>query len=259
MVGDCPLLSGRPTAMPPSMSPMVLPTVEPTASILHRKLTTANASIAIAERRAESARAIMEAATREATARVQSMQCAVTDAHAARRHAEAERDAACAPAPDRLAHVRALEMEAHEAKKKAQQHADCDALEEEARFRDSVARQARHCLDHGLHETPRPCHVHLTTQSKQGTTCAPTDHTALDAALSRILTERCALVAAASPCSPSTATANTAAVRRSASAAAEKRCDRYLDSVCADLKAGLQARTEDYAVAKAAGPVATRL
>lgn len=229
----------RPTSAP----------LESTSSILHRKLQVAQASISIAEKRADAARSLMDTTMRDTNARIESMERVVTDAQSARLRAEGERDSALAPDPGRLAHVRSLEMAAYKAKR---EHAACspedachDRLEDEARFADQVARQARAYLSDGKDPTDmRVCNTHIKLTHKTSTSINAT--CGLDDTLGRILAERRVERSSSTTGAPPNADA-------------QERSDNFLNSVCLDLKAGLEACTRAYDAARAQGPAAVQL
>jgi hypothetical protein len=204
-----------------------------TAEILHGKLKVANASIQIAERRAEAATVEADRVSTDATTQLHDMQRLLADAQAARRAAEAERDAVLRPDPVAEARVRALEHAAHEARKArdacATGHADREALDEEAEFHTACARQARHCLATGDKPGPRHAHIYLTP-----TASAPADRAmmALEERMEHVLSERTFIGAHRRP--------------HGSGVAAEQRLNQFVGAVSADVKAGMDCAMAAY-------------
>jgi hypothetical protein len=222
--------------------------MQSTAEILHSKLVTANASIAVAERRAQAATAEATRVSASASVALDASHRAVCDARAAQRRAEEDLEAALRPDPQGLARVRALEEVAYNARKARDwcepSHPDREAFAEEAEFHTAVARQARHCLEQGT--VPKAVHAHVFADPTFATSVEGLGVCALQDALERIVGERDATTAVT--------------IGQSAAVAAEQqRCDQFLSAVCSDIKRGMDDAAAAYEAAKAAGPGAPRV
>lgn len=224
--------------------------MQSTAEILHSKLVSAKASIALAERRAQAATTEAARVSASASASLDASLRAVHEARAAQRRAEEALDVAMRPDPQALARVRAFEEVAHNARKARDQcepsHPDREAFVEEAEFHTAVARQARHCLEQGTQA--QVVHAHVFADPNFATSANGIGVCALEDALERIVGER------------DTATAVTVATgQRAAAASEQQRCDQFLSAVCSDIKQGMDDATTAYETAKAAGPKAHRV
>ena len=230
---------------------VVMQRLSPNASneILFFKLKTANEAIRVAERRAEAAEQEAAKVHANANARLSDAASALNASNVALRHAEEEARAASCPDKHEQARVRALEMDAHAARKTAK--ACCDpaqraVLEEEATFQSALARQARHCLQTGT--TPRAivAHVYVGAAAKDSTQddggSGDLARLELNVALGRALDAR----------------AQTASGIGARHPSHGERVERFVKAVSADIQGGLEQAVADYDAAKDAGARAVR-
>lgn len=221
-----------------------------TSEILYSKLKAANASIQIAEGRAQRAEHDAEHARRLCASEVETLTTALSASDVARRHAVEALHAASRPDPLAQARVRRLEEEAHAARKALRDCTDptsVDALEEDADFRTCAARQARHCLDANV-ALPRPVVAHVYACAS-GTTGASSEADGVDASLARL-----ELSVALGRALDTTRTVDGIGARHATTVASvRERTDNYIRAVSRDLQEGLEREQAAYLAAKEAG------
>lgn len=227
-----------------------------TTEILYSKLKAANASIQIAEDRAQRAERDAEHAMRSCASKLETMTTALSASDTARRHAEEALCAASRPDPVAQARVRRLEEEAHAARKALRDCTDpalVDALEEEARFRTCAARQARHCFDANV-APQRPVVAHVYVCPSDAATAATTGCCAKTAQEVGASLARLELSVALGRALDTTRTVDGIGTRHATTvASARERTDNYIRAVSRDLQEGMEREQGAYQAAKEAG------
>jgi len=231
-----------------------------TANILYDKLRSANSAIQIAEQRAERAERQAAEATRDAEQKLQVVRHALSASEVTRRHAEEALRVAAQPDNRRQAEVRALEMDAHEARRTAR---DCcgdaaarEALEEEAAFRTSVAKQARHCLQTGGAPRAVVAHVYAAPRAVATATSVQAPATTGGEDDGRDELAKLELSLALGRAVDASRTVDGIGARhahQAASVSAQERTNNYVKAVSKDLQEGLEHEMDAYAAALRAG------